>query len=157
MEASVVLRPVRGLQIAANGTYLDAYLARDLVAPLSAVGSEGDRLPSSPRWAGSLNVDYDFALSQEWDAFVGSSWRYTGERRGDFATIFSFGVPRPSLPSYDAIDLRAGITHAQWTLSAYAKNIADKRGYVAAFSQGGVTAISLTQPRTFGFSLSAQF
>lgn len=157
IEASGVLRPIRGLQIAGNITYLDAYLAETLTAPLTAVGARGDQLPSSPHWAGSLNADYDFDLGGDWGGFVGASWRYTGKRQGEFATIFSFGVPRPTLPSYDAIDLRAGIHYRQWALSAYAKNIADKRGYTGSFAQGNVTAVSLTQPRTFGLTLGKQF
>jgi len=42
-------------------------------------------------------------------------------------------------------------------LSAYAKNVTDKRGYEAANSQGAVTAISITTPRTFGVLLNTSF
>jgi iron complex outermembrane receptor protein len=157
IEASGLLRPIKGLQIAGNITYLDAYIDEDLVAPLTAIGKKGDRLPSTPHWAGSLNVDYDFELGGDWSGFVGASWRYTGQRRGDFANVFSFGRPRATLSSYDAFDLRAGLNYTQWTLSAFARNIADKRGYAAAFAQGAITAVSLTQPRTFGIALSRQF
>ncbi len=157
VEASGLLRPAKGLQIAGNVTYLDAYIDQDLVAPLTAVGKKGDRLPSTPHWAGSLNIDYDFELVGDWSGFAGASWRYTGERQGDFANIFSFGRPRATLPSYDAFDLRAGVNYMQWTLSAYARNLTDKRGYAASFAQGAITAVSLTQPRTFGIALSRQF
>jgi iron complex outermembrane receptor protein len=157
VEASALYRPFRGLQIAGNVTYLDAYLTQALTAPLSLVGRDGEQLPSAPRWAGSLSVDYDFQLGGDWSGFVGASWRYTGDRKGDFRSIFAPSRPRAELEAYDAIDLRAGVKYRQWALSAYAKNIADERGYIAAFPQGNVTSVSLTQPRTFGLTLSTEF
>ena len=113
VEATASWRPARGLQFAGNVSYLDAALAEDLGSAASIIGFKGDQLPSSAKWTAFLSGDYDFDLGQseggDWGGFVGASGRYVGDRRGDFVSIFAFGSPRTVLPSYTALDLRAGL------------------------------------------------
>jgi iron complex outermembrane receptor protein len=157
VEAAGVFRAGHGIQIAGNVTYLDAALDKDLGALVTSIGSKGDPLPSSPRWSGSLGVDWDFALEGDWTGFVGATWRYVGERQGDFASTSAPSLPRIELPAYDAVDLRAGVKYQRWALSAYVRNVTDQRGYLSVYTQGPVSQIAVSQPRTIGLTLATEF
>ena len=57
LEASVVLAPLHGLNIALNLTYTDAHLTED--AP-GVNGKDGDELPNVPKWSASLECGSGF-------------------------------------------------------------------------------------------------
>ena len=158
-EGSVTLTPVRGLTLSDNLAYTDARLTED--AP-GAGGLNGDRLPYVPRFSNSVNADYDLTLMGRFNAYVGASYRYIGDRPSAFATSAIATFVRPAIPSYGVVDLRAGVTYQGYALNLYIKNINDSRGIT---DLGGLQqdpgqnpyAASLIQPRTFGASISAQF
>jgi outer membrane receptor protein involved in Fe transport len=153
VEAAATWRATQGLRLSANVNYTIAELAADL-PPGTEVASDGDDLPTTPRWNGQFSADYDFPLWGDWNGFAGTSYRYVGNSSGYFS---SPGLPRYQLPSYDVVDLRAGVKSDRWMLTLYAKNIGDTRGQVASYLLGGVNRVSIIQPRTFGVSLSSSF
>jgi outer membrane receptor protein involved in Fe transport len=152
-EAAADWRPIGGLEIVGNLSYLDATLETNLPGP--SIGSKGDDLPTSPHWSGQLSADYQFPLSGQFNGLVGASYRFVGDRQGDFTN--NPAIPRYQLPSYDVIDLRAGIKTDRWSLTGYVKNLGDSRGQVSAAALGAVQEVAVIQPRTFGLSLSADF
>jgi outer membrane receptor protein involved in Fe transport len=153
VEGSFDWRPVGGLDIAGNVSYMDARLDSDLPPP--AIGFKGDQLPSIPHWSGQVSADYQFPLAGQWSGFVGASYRFVGDRMSEFSR--SAAIPRYALPSYEMVDLRLGAKTDRWTVTAYAKNVGDARGQVTAFNLGAVQEVALVQPRTFGLSLSTDF
>ena len=66
------------------------------------------------------------------------------------------GFPRFEHPSYEVLDLRAGVNNDRWTLMFYAKNVGDSRGQLADLNVG-LTRVSVIQPRTYAVSLSVSF
>jgi outer membrane receptor protein involved in Fe transport len=155
VEASVEVRPWRGFILSAWAAYNDAELSR-LPANLTITARNGDRLPYSPKWSGSVSGEQTFEISGLGEAFLGATYSYVGDRRGRFFT----GVPQESFPHYSQIDLRAGVEIRPWIFSAYLNNVADKRGVLRSgrdtpFSFG--FAKTYTQPRTFGLAVARNF
>ena len=168
LELSGRWAPVRGLSVDGAMTLLDAKLTDGLRSPPGAspiYGAKGDRLPGSAKVSASLSAQYDWSIGRGFSAFAGASLAYVGGRYAEFANILPTTVDneaygaRVKLPSYTTIDLRAGAYNDDWRLSAYVKNIGDKRGVVEATTRGGTSspqAIFL-QPRTIGATLSRSF
>jgi len=92
-------------------------------------------------------------------AFVGGSLSYVGDRLGGAQYT---GTPRAHLPAYAQMDLHAGLKYQTWTITAFVKNVTDKRGVL----DGGVdyqyifpdpNTYTFIQPRTVGLNLAKTF
>jgi len=153
IEASASLTPVKGLTLAANGAYVDAYLTQD-VAGLGAVS--GDHLPYTAKFSGTLSADYEHPLAGTLNGTAGVSWRYTGHRESAFDT--TYGQHR--LGGYSQVDAHVGVTYAHFRLDAFVRNLTDSRGVLdvgtAGSAENGAISEAITRPRsigaTFGFS-----
>ena len=55
------------------------------------------------------------------------------------------------------MDVRVGLKNDAWSLTAFARNLADERGQVAAYASGGQIRVSMIQPRTFAIQLARTF
>jgi outer membrane receptor protein involved in Fe transport len=161
VEWTLGLTPLTGLTFTLTGAYVDAYLTSP--APDTG-GNEGDRLPYVPKWSTSLSADYTFHAFSTFNAFAGATWSYVGSRFNDFsATVGAAGFvpnPRPELPSYNAVNLRAGLESDRWTFELYAKNVGDTRG-IAYYTNSGTPnyggSVGYVQPRTVGALVTARF
>lgn len=156
-EATIRYRPVTGLNFGLNAGYTDAKL---VTAAPAAGGLNGDRLPYVPRLAGSLTADYDIPLSGGMKANIGGSVNYIGNRNSDYSQRF----PK-RLNAYTTFDLRAGIGYGAWSLSAFARNLTDKRaitvvapaGLAPSNTAGQVYGAAYIQPRTIGLEAALRF
>ena len=155
IEGGLSLVPVKGLTLSLNGAYTDARLTQD--TPASSGGHDGDRLPLSPHFAGTLGADYEQPLASGVTGFGGVEWHYTSSR----LSVFSPSVPRATLPSYSLVDLRAGLRFKDYTFNFYIKNIGDVRAISQASPQRreGIVGLqaSILTPRTIGVTLGAKF
>jgi iron complex outermembrane recepter protein len=177
IEASLILRPMTGLQLGVNGAWIDAHLTSD--TPPLAGGFDGDRLPYVPKVSFSLNADYEWKVSNAATAFVGGTFAYTGSQRDNFnvseivgvnpdgSFIFAF-TPQRRVPDYAIIDLRAGVEFDRFTIEAYVKNLTNTEGVSSLtvltdqvldnnILPGNAIRAALTRPRTIGLSLTAGF
>jgi outer membrane receptor protein involved in Fe transport len=164
LEWTLATTPVTGLTFTLTGAYVDAYLTAD--AP-DAGGNNGDRLPYVPKWSTSLDGAYTWRAFSDFNAFAGATWSYMGSRFNDFSTVSSppggttlVPVPRAELPSYNTVDLRAGLENGRWTFELYAKNVGDTRGityYIDNDSPNYGGAVNYLQPRTLGALITARF
>ena len=170
VEWAATLSPVDGLSIVWSGAYSDAELTSDTDppdAPLVLTGGEdGDSLPYVPEWSSSLDVDYEWDVFTDASAFVGGSWRYVGDQMTGFSTelLGAFGEPQIELPSYDVIDLRAGVDFERFTIELFAKNVTDEHAVLSFANFGQVPpgappngTAGVLRPRTIGLSLSTRF
>lgn len=157
LEAEWQFAPARGLILSANASWTDPKLTADTQEGL--FGYKGDRLPYVPKWNANLGVDYDFPLASGWSGFAGASYRFIGSRVSDFRAVPG---PRKEIPSYNGVDLRAGVNYGNWTVKAYVKNLTDERGITAIAPQttdpnANPFSASYVQPRTVGISASVDF
>lgn len=171
VELSAAFFPIKGLQFGLNGAYTDATLSNDLpTAGTVTPGLSGDGLPYVPEFSGSATVDYYFPIAHDWNAHIGAGFRWVGERPLNFSnrdTSLPPGAditPAPTLDSYYGIDLNADITHGQWTLRAFARNVTDERAYLDMFPfQNALTGANVKvigvpiQPRTVGLEIEYKF
>jgi len=164
VEWTLGLIPVHGLTFNLTGSYVDAKLTSSAPA---AGGVDGDHLSYAPPWSASLDGNYQWLAFSDFDAFVGATWNFIGSRLNDFSAtavvvngVPGFApVPRAQLPSYNTVNLRAGVDNAHWALELYAKNVGDSRGITyynntASSNFGGEEG--LIQPRTVGITVTAK-
>ena len=159
-EFTSTFRPTVGLTLAINGAYTDAKLTDD--APDVVGGRDGDRLPYTPEWTVNLNGDYEWSMGGETNAFVGGSLRFLGKQSADFDFAYRTATGRQRMiPSYEVIDLRAGVDFGRFSVEAFAKNIGNRIGYRSASGfgtlPGGALGAGIIRPRTIGLSAGFSF
>jgi iron complex outermembrane receptor protein len=155
-EWNLAYIPIQGLTLDFNGAYTDARLTA--ATPASVGGEPGDRLPGVARWGMSAGAEYKKPLFTSYQGFVAVDSRFTGNRYSDFVV----GSPRQDIPSFNIVDLRAGLEAAHWSVTLYAKNVANKIAinYVTAETLAGGNGpqdASLYPPRTIGLSVTAKY
>lgn len=158
IEANVKWRPIRRLNLTANGAYTHAVLTSP--TPNGTYGNAGDRLPFSPAWSGNLAADYSFPLNATLTAEIGGGVSYVGDRKASFTA--SAAAQRFNLDAYTTANLHAGIRSSDWDLNLYVKNLTNERGYLSATPQNVTTGLSsygllVIQPRTVGVSATTWF
>ena len=161
LEWTLGLTPATGLTFALTGAYVDAYLTSTATA---AGGNDGDPLPFVPRWSASLDGAYTWRAFGDYNAFAGATWSYLGPRSNDFAAIAGAAgfvpTPRPELPSYSTVNLRAGLENGRWAFELYCKNLSDIRG-IAYYSNAGTPnyggALNYVTPLTLGATATVRF
>jgi len=165
VEFTASLRSARGLSVSLNGTYTDARLDGS-TSPLVG-GVKGDQLPFSPKFSIGLTSDYRWQVGAATEAVVGASLRHLSTQSGSFDNAFRTANGRQrEIPSYDVIDVRAGLDFGKLSLEAYAKNVANSHGITSTSSvkangfniyPNGAIATGVITPRTIGLSLSVEF
>ncbi|MBA2935730.1 TonB-dependent receptor [Sphingomonas sp. CGMCC 1.13654] len=163
-ELTLGYHPIAGLTLGVNLAYTDAKLAS--AAP-AAGGIKGDRLPYVPHWTGSLSADYAIPLNDSTKLTFGATGSYVGNRIDDYTGKTSAGTQHygRTLRHYATVDLRAGLDFGQWTLSAFARNLTDKRaiivdgyeGLAPTTTAGQPYAASVITPRTIGAEAAIRF
>ena len=161
VEFETIVRPIAGLQLSGNLTYLDArFRAGALSAVLvdsfvagsnPAVGLEniaGNRLTRAPKWQGAVNLSYERAVDD--DNTVRAS---LGVR---FQSHAFFLETRQDADTYRAnawgeLDGRLALSNrAGWELAVYGKNLTDNRHLSQVSSLFGLPVASVNEPRRFG-------
>ena len=160
LEVTVEYRPVPGLRLGLNGSYLNAELTEDADPSLNLPWFDGARLPLSAEWSGAVTANYELPLTGALNGEIGGGYRYVGNRLTDVES--DPDVRR--LPSYDVLDLSVGVSSDNWTLRLYGKNVTDERALLTVSDTGTdpvllvpVLITSVLQPRTIGLSLDVRF
>jgi len=157
--------PVQGLSFTLTGAYVDAYLTS--AAP-AAGGNDGDPLPYVAKVSTSLDGSYSWRTGSSFDGFAGATWTYMGGRWDDFSAtntvqggaVVAVPNPRLELPSYNTVNLRAGLENSRWLFLLYVKNVGDQRGLTYYASTGTPNfggSIGIVEPRTIGATVTVKF
>ncbi|HEV2853566.1 MAG TPA: TonB-dependent receptor [Thermoanaerobaculia bacterium] len=137
----------------------------------------GNRLPTVPEFQGSATATYQWALRQNWLAYLTGIYQYVGSRFtqiGDQAPGFglvnlnSFGANtiggpltqgtfnfNPELPAYDVANLRLGFLGGRWEFAVFVNNLFDETALLSLDQERGTRArvgFLVNQPRTFGIT-----
>lgn len=118
-EFDLSVRPLRGLTLAASGSYVDAAIADALRGSPEHVG---DTLPLVSKWSGNFSAQYDHALSGSLDAFERVELNYIGGAWNTFPSQAGAAL----LSSYSTLALRVGISGRNWTASFFGTNLTDR-------------------------------
>jgi outer membrane receptor protein involved in Fe transport len=153
VELSLTARPWEGFTVTTSAAWNDAQLTEDMPPNFLAQGKAGDPLPYSQKFSGYVSVEQTFPLNTL-SLFVGGAFAHIDDRLGHF--VNGIAASRTQLPSYDEVNLSAGVRGDKWQLSAYVNNVGDERG-VLAFSDLKPDDYQTTRPRTYGITLSHDF
>lgn len=128
----------------------------------SLAGAKGDRLPFSSKFSANISAQQSFPVKDGVEASVGIAYSYIGDRAAGFNTIDgnTAGRPRPVIPAYSTVSLNAGVTFDDvWSISAFVRNLFDKRGVAAVQTRSGLGAplALFIQPTTMGITLGRKF
>jgi outer membrane receptor protein involved in Fe transport len=166
VEGTVLLTPTPDWTVNANFAYANSELDDDETAAFGALA--GENMTNIPEWSWSLNTNYDFSISADWDGFVGGGLRYVGDRDSGFEggtgkdgseiTPLIANIP---LDHYLAADFRTGVTVGSVTASLYVNNLFDEYGLTSGSArpvvQGFAATASVLRPRTIGAVISLRF
>ena len=137
VEADLSYRPVRDLSINGGIAYTNAHVDRFNQPTGSAVIPAGTQLGFSPKWKGSLAIDYRWRTDGPVDLFLGANGNYQSKQ---LALFSANAVQRQlgTIKGYGIVNLSAGIgDHAdRFRLTAQVRNLFDQ-SYAAAIQNGG--------------------
>lgn len=156
VELAVVLAPFEFLNTRSTATWLDARLAEDYDPQNGRPpAEEGDRLPGSPEWSLSNTINLRW-YSHRWQPTLTLVHRYEGES----STNLSYQDVKKG--DYHLLDARFSMTVGNFSISAFGKNLEDKRGVTASNNYAGNngTVLShkyITPPRSFGIQFDYAF
>lgn len=139
-ELSLTAAPTAGLIMNLNVGYLQAEYD-EFTAFIDGENRvlDGLTVPNSPEWTVSADAEYRFPVNQGLDGFVRGEWIYRDSLRSTTAALIREGFPW-EVPSYDVVNLRAGLEHERYTVALYLENALDEtyftNAYQKAFSGG---------------------
>jgi iron complex outermembrane recepter protein len=161
-EFTATARPVPGLTASLNGAYTDAKLKDD--TPPEVGGFDGDRLPYTPKFSISGDLEYRWSLGGETEAYLGGSVRRLSKQTGSYdATLFAANGRQPTIGSYSVLDARAGVEFGRFSLQVYAKNLNNSQGKTSLDFPSipvvplGASTAGMIRPRTIGVTFGAGF
>ncbi|MFL6617725.1 MAG: TonB-dependent receptor [Povalibacter sp.] len=160
LEFTAMARFGNGFSVSLNGAYTDAQLEDD--TPALSGGLEGDDLPFTPELSLGLNGDYEWSIGATSTAYVGASLRYLSDQTGTYDLGFrTVNGRQREIPSYEVVDLQAGIDFGRYSLELYAKNLTDSDGKTSIGALGtvpnGAIGTGVIRPRTFGLTFGMDF
>ena len=124
------------------------------------VAQEGTRLPLMPEWKTSLTgrLNFDGSVLGA-SPFVLGTWSYNGDSLNSLAGIQSSinqAGPRVT-PSYQIINLRAGLEGDDWSLAFFINNATNEYAQLFFSERYTQTRATVLPPRTFGINYRKDF
>jgi iron complex outermembrane receptor protein len=155
-EFEVHARPLTGLDLGVQGTYLSARI--DTFTGVNQVGQvgsfAGSAMPYTPKWNLSASTSYEHSLTDQWLGFVGAQIAFKSE------TTAAIGSPALyDMPAYTVLNLQAGVKTQDDRLSVFlwGKNVTN-RFYVNNVVELEDDVIRYTgMPITYGISVGYRF
>jgi iron complex outermembrane recepter protein len=158
VEFEFTAHPIQYLSASFAGSYQDAYLAQGASAAQYALnptlGVTGDAIPDVPKYQLSLGLNYRRPMGNGWDGMVATDVTYRDGEDSYFSSN-SFNIP---LDPYTLVGLRLGVIQGPWSVTAFARNLTNKRAQVSAItSTQDPDALLTVQPRTIGLTATRTF
>jgi iron complex outermembrane receptor protein len=158
VEFEFTAHPVQYLAASFAGSYTDAYLTQGasvLQYKLNpTLGLTGDSIPNVPKYQFSLGLNYRRPIGNGWDGMVATDVTYRDAQDSYFSSN-AFNIP---LTPYTLVGLRIGVIAGPWSVSAFARNLTDKRAQVSAInSSQDPDALLTVRPRTIGLTATREF
>ena len=182
VEVELSASPFQGLELALNGSLLEAEFDATLTRPNGTVIEgirDGNRLPSVPKLQLSANATYRTSIGEDSSAYISASVQHVGDRftqPGDQENnprTFTPGLPfggQPAtaatildlrLPSYELVNLSIGVELRDGLdLALQVTNLLDENALLAFDRErGGRARLGFTtnQPRTIGVTARKAF
>ncbi len=185
-EAELTVRPVAGLTLSGAVTYLNSrikeYVGYDIFGGFDNGGTQesfkGDRLPFTPKWSGSLNMDYRHEMANGGGAFIGATYNWQSSSEGaiggartgvpTYPDLAALGLTSRVLPglttpyllkAYQTLDLRAGYEAPDeaWKVMVWGKNVLNEFYWTGVNPSTDSTSRLTGRPATYGITFGFKF
>jgi iron complex outermembrane receptor protein len=172
-ELEVTAVPIEGLHLSSGLTYLDAIITNYVGINAAGVSTDfaGSPIPFTPKWQYVLSADYDIpTTSSKIQPFIGVT--LTG-RTGTTSIVgsaigtsilpgYHSAVPLAniySIPSYNVLDLRAGLEapDGTWRAMVWAKNVTNTYYWNNVIPAYEAVTRYAGQPQTYGVTFNYKF
>ncbi|MBN9559062.1 MAG: TonB-dependent receptor [Alphaproteobacteria bacterium] len=185
-ELSGIWAPIEGLTITPSVSYVhsrvDGCDGEDLPGPgchnghyfnfdpfSQNVDLTGEPFPAAPPWQSSVDVQYQWPLTDSVMAYVGANVNHQASTNGFFYNRAPFSPPINSgvgnaypsdvlrIKEYTLIDLRAGVEMNAWRVQVWGRNITNEYYWTGASHVNDVLYRYTGMPATYGFTVSYRF
>jgi hypothetical protein len=167
-DLQIQASPLHNMLVTASIGYDDAAYSQTSYGELAAGSSapttlakKGDAL-GTPAWQGSVSSEYSWAVAAKSNAYVFGTYQYTGnyQRTGSFGVVGYNPYTRDGA-EVRLTNLRTGVRHNGWDISAYVNNIFDDKAYLyfyraPAAGLDGARA-ETPRPRTIGLTATLRY
>jgi iron complex outermembrane recepter protein len=130
------------------------------------LGRTGDAITNVPRFQANLGLNYTRPLSNGWEGMAATDITFRGRENSYFASAVYGTDPvtgnklyeNVPLSPYTLVNLRLGVIKDLWNVTAFVRNLTNKRAEVSAInSTQDPNALLTVQPRTIGLSVTRKF
>jgi iron complex outermembrane receptor protein len=159
VEFEFTAHPIEYLTANFAGSYQDAYLTQGADAAQKALnptlGVTGDAIPNVPKYQLNFGFNYTRPMAGDWQGVVATDVTYRDAVNAYFASNTQFNLP---LAPYTLVNIRLGLINGPWSVTAFARNLTDKRAQVSAInSSQDPDALLTVRPRTIGLTATRKF
>ena len=183
LEFELTKQATENLFVSFAGSWVESEFDSTVVDSSGAVlggVADGNRLASVPEKQFAVATTYNFAepLWNSDDTYLNASWQYVGDRytqpsdqvagAGTFVSGLAFGGATGAevtqldlnLPSYNILNLSAGVVFGDWEALLYINNVFDENALLSFDRERGGRArlaYRTNQPRTVGVTFRMHF
>jgi iron complex outermembrane receptor protein len=159
VEFELTAHPIQYFSVTLAGSYQDAFLTDgatpDQYALNPTLGRTGDAIPNVPKFQLDFGLNYTAPISGNWQGVIATDVTYRDAVNAYFASNAAFNL---DLAPYTLMNLRAGVINGPWSVTAFARNLTDKRAQVSAInSSQDPDALLTVRPRTIGVTATRKF
>jgi iron complex outermembrane receptor protein len=149
VEAGLSLAPTRQTSVRLTSTYTKAETSASFTGD-SGVIPAGARLPGTARLQAAAEASYRFHPTDATNAILTLTATSVGRYYNDLQQSVALG-------DYRLVDANLAFNWGDWDVAAFANNLADSQGRVAASVVRGGTQYFMVKPRTVGLSARLSF
>ena len=119
------------------------------------LGVTNDSIPNVPKFQLDVGLNYTRPIVGDWQGMIASDVTYRDAENSYFNSNTTFNIP---LAPYTLVNLRLGVINGPWSVTAFARNLTDKRAEVSAINSSQDPDAFLTvRPRTLGLTFTRKF
>jgi iron complex outermembrane recepter protein len=145
-------------RVGAQVGYLDATYGDYTNALIdgAVINASGKRLINAPEWTLGANAEYSREVFGN-DGFVRAEWQHRSEQLSNTFALRYEVYPFIS-PSYDVVNLRAGLGNERWRVNVYAENVFDEAFFSAAYEKAFYSGVQVEPSvRNYGVEFRYRF
>ena len=159
VEFEFTAHPIEYLTANFAGSYQDAYLTQGADAAQKALnptlGVTGDAIPNVPKFQLNFGLNYTRPMAGNWQGVIATDVTYRDAVTSYFASNTQYNL---NLAPYALLNLRLGVINGPWSVTAFARNLTDKRAEISAInSSQDPDALLTVRPRTIGLTATRKF
>ena len=163
-EVDITARPLRDVVLGGSVGYMDAKFGRfdNALIDRKVADVSGLPLPQAPKLTLSAFAEYRTSISSVGQVFARAEYRYRSEATANLEGVARRQLELPDfpflIPSFDVVNIRAGIETDGWKFMAYVENLFDKHYYTGTREDFSFSGVKVRPHfRVFGAKLTKVF